>query len=533
MLIQITQTRNQAPIQNPGRGNPGGRHPGGGYPGNRNHVAVNPGGGNPGGNPGGGNPGGNPGGGNPGGNPQPVPHVPNHRQVLFVDDPFKGNINPGTSEGAKLYMKATATMDDDDKFDITIVNAQKFLDHITRDTNTFGWGMLVHTIQVRNNEFKNILVDHKDITESDIKRQAHKTWGNHRATFQDVVPEGYALQHITQGQNPDHVDTFYCRVHSRMIVKRIIGYLKTVDYEVLKNKAKLFTWKGHGDEEVDGPTILWILLQICNPSTMVGVVELKDDLRKAMSLKFQHNVKQLTDYMSSKFRNIQEKGQTHEDYILDLFNALAKVPNSDFAVHVCDERRTWELGADKSSEEFIAKVVTIYNNAVSAARWEEKNPKDAKILALTTKVDELLEQQQKWVALATWQKQGNQNRSYGAQTHDKIQAIADWRMKKNSESLEKEGKTWYWCPKHVVPDKYVGLYVEHKPEDHEEWKKRREAWRSRTPDSKKGADNDKKESESKKLVLSYTLKAALITRCDLTGAQADALLKEVQDELDF
>ena len=60
-----------------------------------------------------------------------------------------------------------------------------------------------------------------------------------------------------------------------MIAKRIIGYLKTADYEVLMNKSKLLTWKGHGDEEVDGPTILWILLQMCYPSTRVEVAELK------------------------------------------------------------------------------------------------------------------------------------------------------------------------------------------------------------------------------------------------------------------
>ena len=56
-----------------------------------------------------------------------------------------------------------------------------------------------------------------------------------------------------------------------MIAKKIIGYLKTVDYEVLKNKASQFKWTGHGEGEIDGPAILWILLQICNPSTRVGV----------------------------------------------------------------------------------------------------------------------------------------------------------------------------------------------------------------------------------------------------------------------
>ena len=86
-----------------------------------------------------------------------------------------------------------------------------------------------------------------------------------------------------------------------------------------------------------------------------------------------------------------------------MFNALALVPNYDFAAHIRDERRTWELGADKSPDEVIAKAVTIYNNAVSAARWEEKDPKDAKILVLTTRIDELVVQQEKWLALATTQ----------------------------------------------------------------------------------------------------------------------------------
>ena len=97
-------------------------------------------------------PGGNLGAGNPGGNSQPVPYGPNHCQVLLFDDSFKGNINPGTLDRAKLYMKATASIDDDDTFDVNISNAQNFLDQMTRDTNTFGWGILVCMVQVGNNQ---------------------------------------------------------------------------------------------------------------------------------------------------------------------------------------------------------------------------------------------------------------------------------------------------------------------------------------------------------------------------------------------
>ena len=349
--------------------------------------------------------------GNNGGNPEFVPVInappvapplmaaqPHH--LIFVDDPFKGNINPGTSEGAKLYIKATAKIDEDDKIDININNSQKFLDRMTRDTNTFGWGMLVRTVQVNENTQKNILKDHKDISAADIKRQAYKTWGNHAADFHTPVPDTYNLEHINPEQIPAHREIFYRRVRSRMIAKRIIAYLKTSDFEVLKNKAHQITWSGNGEEEIDGPTILWILLKICNPSTRVGVAELKEDLRKTTSAKFQHNVKLMTDHLSSKYRNIQEKGQTHEDYLLDVFNALASVPNQDFAAHIRDERREWELGGTKTADELISESVTIYNNAVSAGRWEAKDPKDAKILALTTRLEEL-EKHNQLMALTT------------------------------------------------------------------------------------------------------------------------------------
>lgn len=95
--------------------------------------------------------------------------------------------------------------------------------------------------------------------------------------------------------------------------------------------------------------------------------------------------------MSSKYREIEEKGQNHDNYHLDLFNALQTVPNPDFAAFVRDERQAWEIGGDKSSSQLIAESFTIYNNAVSANRWESKDPKDAKIMALTTQVEQLVE----------------------------------------------------------------------------------------------------------------------------------------------
>ena len=118
--------------------------------------------------------------------------------------------------------------------------------------------------------------------------------------------------------------------------------------------------------------------------------ELKEDLRRTTSAKHKHDVKKLTDYMGKIYREILNRNHTHEDYLLDLFNALATVPNESFNSFVRTERQKWELGGTRTAREIISESLTIYNNAVSAHTWTTTDPKDAKIIALTTKVDELL-----------------------------------------------------------------------------------------------------------------------------------------------
>ena len=455
-------------------------------------------------------------------------------QVEFIDDPFYGNINPGTKTLAQLYLKATASISEEDKCDLNISSAQKFLDLMTQAADAFGWGELVRSVITGNNQTKDLLIEHKMITLEQIKRQAHVTWANHNLANADPVPNEQVVTVLDPVHDPTHRDPFYRRVKSRIIAKRILGRLKAADYKILKNKESKYKWSGHGKVEYDGPTILRLLLQSCNPSTRVGVLELKTDLREADSAKFKHNVKDLTDYMSSKYREIQEKGQQHQDYLLDLFNALKTVPNSDFAAFVRDERQAWEIRGTKDADQLIAKCLTIYNNAVSSNRWEYSDPKDAKILALTTKVNQL-EALMKISAHAT-QKQTHEvsNSSGNSNGNSKYLTIDAWRMKKTEPMVQRDGKTWYWCQKHVSPGKYEGLYVTHKPEDHDEWARNRNRFKKRD----KKDDDNKKEDKSlqpqengntKSLALSNSLKAALLTRCDLTAAQADALINEARD----
>ena len=319
-----------------------------------------------------------------------------------------------------------------------------------------------------------------------------------------------------------------------MIAKRTIGYLKLSDQENLKNKSSKNTWSGHNDEEMDGPTILWILMQTCNPSTRVGVSELKEELRSANSAKFGHDIQKLTDFMSLKYRKIKEKGQKHEDIILDVFNAFKTVLNPDFAAHVCDQRNKWELGGDKDVDQIMSKALIIYNNAIIANCWQTTDPKDAKILALTTQVEKLLEMQTQKAAHTT-QAPGTQN--FRNTNRFQFTEIVDWRMKKGQDQITRDGKKWYWCPHHKIEGKYDGLYVTHKPEEHNEWLKRKNdciAKKKRTKESQNYGEEDKKPDEDgSKLVITDSLKAALMTHMDISSEQVDAIVQEAEGSADF
>ena len=109
--------------------------------------------------------------------------------VKYVDDPFHGNINPSTKTGSQLYLKATACIPEEDKFDLNISSAQKFLDLMSQDADAFGWGGVVCVVPAGTNETRDLLVEHKMLTEEHLKWQAHITWQNFALAQANEVPD--------------------------------------------------------------------------------------------------------------------------------------------------------------------------------------------------------------------------------------------------------------------------------------------------------------------------------------------------------
>jgi len=115
-------------------------------------------------------------------------------------------------------------------------------------------------------------------------------------------------------------------------------------------------------------------------------------------------------------------------------------------------------------------------------------------------------------------------------------SIQAWRMTKTEDSLERDGKQWYWCPHHKMEGSYDGLYVTHKPEEHDEWKNNKAQFRKKRYEASKNNDShdtSKEEDSAKKLTINDNMKAALLTHCDLTGAQIDEMIEKAQAQSDF
>ena len=69
----------------------------------------------------------------------------------FVSNPYQANINPSTSTGLKMYQIATAKRDT--LLNPRIKSKKEFLDAMTSDSVSFGWGKFVNKITVGTDEY--------------------------------------------------------------------------------------------------------------------------------------------------------------------------------------------------------------------------------------------------------------------------------------------------------------------------------------------------------------------------------------------
>ena len=169
----------------------------------------------------------------------------------------------------------------------------------------------------------------------------------------------------------------------------------------------------------------------------------------------------MLEYMQDKYSKILQAGGSHEDYLMDLYNALLTTRNGVFRDVIQRSKDAWECGADETPDKLITLATEKYNNMFKQNLWKNSNSSDSKIVALATQVKELQQKLQSATSSAHYSKSESKGDDKGGMQT----TVATWRFHKNyGDSVEKDGRTWYWYMKH---NNNKGLYVTHRPEDHD------------------------------------------------------------------
>ena len=172
---------------------------------------------------------------------------------------------------------------------------------------------------------------------------------------------------------------------------------------------------------------------------------------------------------------------------------------------------------------------------VASDEYYKLDPKYANIISLTTKVNALERSVSANSSNVT--SGGGYGDGYNGNQGDKIAGVEKWRTLNKCATNQNEGKTVWWCLSHKHKDGlFDGIYIWHKPEDHdalfEKFKSRRSNKDKTSAATTAAPPAASKQGSLEKLTVSQHLKEVLCFKLMLSDADADEYCKQVCESKD-
>ena len=213
-----------------------------------------------------------------------------------------------------------------------------------------------------------------------------------------------------------------------------------------------------------------------------------------------------------------------ETYRRHLLACLLTGPNAKFNNKMTSINSDVEAGsgynANITPAQLIAAAKKLYINIDARKGWNSVDPKDAKIMALTTALKD-----------SKQQPSGNPPKSHtkfnGDSKEPKVEGcntLELWRTIKKGDTLEKFRKTWTWCPHHKS-DKfgYDGLYYSsHTADTHDAWRQDKSGFTS----GKKREHGPDKNKSKETLHILEGVKTTLCTNFCCSEEDLDKILAD-------
>ena len=378
------------------------------------------------------------------------------------------------------------------------------------------------------------------------QKNASLIWGNQ--SFTDQHPK--AIEPLTQangeltargGLTTSGKKIVQQRILSKILAHQTLALLTDEARQVIEQQSDLYTWKDPTnveDDEMDGLTIVALILRRLRPHHKVDMYAEIGKAKKLTVAQFDNDIHLFFDAMKTIKLQIDQKDSmayTDDAFVRDIFLQLKdeSLP-LDFRHEFTSLERRWQMDKEiVTPQSLMDDAGTYYTNLVGSGSWRLESSKHAQIIALTTQLSELKTELQA-LSKNNKTKDSDDKTPSGEKKYGNFEA---WRLTKVNNNvefnmIEKNGKKFYWCDQHQYPGcETKGMYVFHKPDEHDAWKARKDEFNKKrgkkngpsttTPasSSSPAAPTSAASTNASKLSLAKSLQEALTTTAGLSEDQ--------------
>jgi hypothetical protein len=334
-----------------------------------------------------------------------------------------GLLNYSTSEGIKIYNKATSPMDV--TYNGGSGNLRLFLSKMQQKGNQFGWNR-INTISQGGQSY-NLISSYGQVELASIRAQAHAL---ETAASRDT-------------QNSSQMYLFLKTSLTDGLLGRVISHVG--DYT-----------SDTGFE--DGPSLLKVIVTISHVDTRAQSGYIRQCLARLSItiLKEEYNcdIEKINEYVIVLEEGLAARGETSQDTMMNVQAAYEVCKDAAFVRHTRDEYSRWEQGATMSLKDYMSSALTKYKTLKMKGQWEAPSPEQEQIIALSAAVSSLRAKSGRTPTKEkrTSDKKNQDGKSKGGRRNEGPYAWKDVPPKSNDpKSKTVKGKTYYWCTNHEHP----------------------------------------------------------------------------------
>ena len=171
---------------------------------------------------------------------------------------------------------------------------------------------------------------------------------------------------------------FFNRVRSKIIEQALEGVFDQASWNKIMTIEDCFSWTDdNGDTYYNGVILLFLVMDTVNPTTKVSMQNLRNKIAKANSALFQHDIPEMLKYIKNQYDLIMEMGETHDNLLINTFDAILSALNTQFIMFFSQEKMRWEAGKVHTFKSLSEIAKSICNNMVTNNKWDAVYPKDA------------------------------------------------------------------------------------------------------------------------------------------------------------